>query len=201
MEIVILERSKLSQELQCSLIWCEIDLNEKIKYRRGGKKCMCFFQVCCFAIVQLLIFTTPWTAACQAHPSSHVSWSLLKFMSIEWVTISNHLILCCPLPVPSIFPSIRVFSSESALRIRWPKCLNFSLSLSPPNEYSELICLSIDWFDLLAVLGTLKSLLQHQNSKALILWCPAFYMVQLSYPYMTIYSNLFELNCVKISSK
>ena len=99
---------------------------------------------------------------------------------------SNHLILCCPLLLPSsIFPSIRVFSSESVLRIRWPKYWNFSLSLSPSNEYSGLISFQIDWLDLLVVQRTLKSLLQHHSSKASVLWCSAFFMVQLSHPYMT----------------
>ena len=99
---------------------------------------------------------------------------------------SNHLILCCPLLLlPSIFPSIRVFSSESALHIRWPKYWSFSFSITPSNEYSGLISFRIDWFDLLAVQGTLKSFLQHHSSKASILWCSAFFMVQLSYPYVT----------------
>ena len=114
-----------------------------------------------------------------------VSLSLLKFTSIELVMRSNHLILCHPLLIlPSIFPSIRVFSSESALRIRWPKYWSFSFSLSPSSEYSGFISFRIDWFDL-AVQGSFKSLLQHHSSKALILWLWAFSMVQLSYPYMT----------------
>ena len=113
---------------------------------------------------------------------------------------SNHLILLCRplLLLPSIFPSIRVFSNESALHIRRPRYWNFSFTF---NEYSGLISFRMDWFDVLAVQRTLKSLLQHQNSKALILWCSVFFMVQFSYPYMTIYSNLFELNCVKIISR
>ena len=98
---------------------------------------------------------------------------------------SNHLILCCPLLMPSIFPSIRVLSNEWALCIRWPKYWSFSLSISPSNDYSVLISFRIDWFDLLAVQGTLKSLLQHHSSKESILWCSAFFMVQLSHPYMT----------------
>jgi len=107
-------------------------------------------------------------------------------MSIESVMPSNHLILCCPLLLlPSIFPSIRVFSNESVLHSRWPKYWNFSFSLSPSNEYSGLISFRIDWFDLLAVQGTLKSLLQHHSSKASILWHSAFFIVQLSHPYMT----------------
>ena len=113
----------------------------------------------------------------------HSPWSLLKFMSIESVMLSNHLILCCLLLLlPSIFPSISVFSNESVLRIRWPKYWSFSNS--PSNEYSRLISFRIDWFDLLAVQGTLKSLLQH-NLKASIFWCSAFFTVQLSHLYMT----------------
>ena len=104
-------------------------------------------------------------------------------MSIELVIPSNHLILCHPLLLPSIFPSIRVFSNESVLHIRWPKYWRFSFSISPSNEYSGLISFRIDWFDLLAVQGTLRSLLQHHSSKASILWCSAFFMVQLSHPY------------------
>jgi len=107
-------------------------------------------------------------------------------MSIEAVMPSNHLILCRPLLLsPSIFPSIRVFSNESALRIRWPKYWSFSFSISPYNEDPGLISFRMDWLDLLAVQGTLKSLLQHQSSKASILWCLAFFIVQLSHPYMT----------------
>ena len=123
------------------------------------------------------LFATPWTAAHQASLSFTISWSLLKLKSIESVMPSNHLILCHAfLLSPSIFPSIRVFSSESALHIRWPKYWSFSFSISPSNEYSGLISFKIDWFDLLAVQGTLKSLLQNHNSKASIL---------LSHPYMT----------------
>ena len=115
-----------------------------------------------------------------------MSQSLLKFMSIESVILFNHLILCRPLLLPpSIFPSIRVISNESVLRIRWPKYWSFSFSNSPSNEYLGLISFRIDWFDLLAVQGTLKSLLQHHSSKASILHCSAFFIVQLSHPYMT----------------
>ena len=128
----------------------------------------------------------PWTAACQAPLSITNSQSLLKLMSIKSVMPSNHLILCHPLLLlPSIFPSIRVFSNESVLPIRWPNYWSFSLSLSPSNEYSGLISFSMDWFDLLAVQGTLNSLLQHHSSKASILRCSAFFIVQLSHPYMT----------------
>jgi len=138
--------------------------------------------------VQLcLTLATPWTAACQATLSITSSRSLLKLMSIKSVMPSNHLILCCPLLLlPSIFPSIRVFSGESVLHIRWPKYWSFSFSISSSNEYSGLFSFRMDWFDLLSVQGTLKSLLQHHSSKASILQHSAFFMVQLSHPYMTI---------------
>ena len=130
------------------------------------------------------LFATPWTAACQASLSITNSQSLLKLMSIESVMRSNHLILCCPLLLlPSIFPSIRVFSNESVLRIRWLKYWSFSFSISPANEHSGLISFRMDWLDLLAVQGTLKSLLQHHSSKASILQHSAFFIVQLSHPY------------------
>ena len=149
----------------------------------------CKFSSVQFSSVQLLsrvqLFVTPWTAACQASLSITNSWSLLKLMSIESVMPSNHLILCHPLLLPSIFPRIRVFSSESVLHIRWPKYWSFSFSISPSNEYSGLISFRMDWVDLLAVQGTLKSLLQHHSSKASILWHSAFFIVQLSHPYMT----------------
>ena len=126
----------------------------------------------------------PGLPPCQASITN--SQSLLRFMSINLVMPSNYLILCCPLLLPPlIFPSIRVFSSESVLRIRWPKYYSFSLSISPSSEHSGLISLRIDWLDLLAVQGTLKSFLQHQSSKASILQCSAFFIVQLSHPYMT----------------
>ena len=114
-----------------------------------------------------------------------ISWSLLRLMSIESMMPSNHFILCPPLLLPSIFPRIKVFSSESVLRIRWPKYWNFSFNVSPSNEYSGLISFRIDWFYLLAVQVIPKSLLQHHSSKASILQCSAFFMVQLSHPYMT----------------
>jgi len=129
---------------------------------------------------------TPCTAARQASLTFTISWSLHQLLSIESVMPSNHLILCHSLLLlPSIFPSIRGFSSESALQIRWPNSWSFSFSISPSNEYSGLISFRIDWFDLLAVQGTLKSLLQHHSSKTSILWCSAFRMVQLSHLYMT----------------
>ena len=128
----------------------------------------------------------PGTAVRQASLSITNSPSLLKLMPIESVMPLNHIILCCPLLLPpSIFPSIRVFSSESVLRIRWPKYWNFSFSISPSYEYSGLISFRLDWLALLAVQGTLKSLLQHHSSEASILQCSAFFMVQLSHPYMT----------------
>ena len=132
------------------------------------------------------LFATPWTIAHQASLSIADSQSLLKLMFIESGMPSNHLILCCPLLLlPSIFPSIRVFSNKSVLRIRWPEYWSFSFSISPSNEYLGLISFRMNWFDLLAVQGTLKSLLQHHSSKASILQCLAFFMVQLSQPYMT----------------
>ena len=131
------------------------------------------------------LFPTPWTAACLASLSITSSQNLLKLMSIESVMLSNHLIFSCPLLLlPSIFPSIRVFSNESVLHIRWPKYWSFHLSISPSNEYSALISFRIDWLDLLAVQGTLKNLLQNYSSKASI-WRSAFFIVQLSHPYMT----------------
>ena len=132
------------------------------------------------------LFATPWTAALQASLSITSSQSLLKLMCIESVMPFNHLILCRSLLLPpSIFPSIRVFSNESVLRIRWPKHWSFSFSISLSNEYSGLISFRMDWFDVLAVQGTLKSLLQYHSSKASILWHSAFFIVQLSHPYMT----------------
>ena len=128
----------------------------------------------------------PWTAAHQASLSITNSQSLLKLISIESVMPSNHLILCHPLPLPpSIFPSIRVFSSESVLRIRWPKYWSFSFSISPSSEHPGLISFRMDWLDLFAVQGTLKSLLQHHSSHASALQCSAFFVVQLSHLYMT----------------
>ena len=127
----------------------------------------------------------PWTAAHQASLPITNPQSLLKLMSIESVKPTNHLILCHPLLLlPSIFPSIRVFSNESVLCIRQPKYWSFSYSISPSNEYSGLISFRMDWLDLLAVLGTPKSLLQHHSSNASILWCSAFFVIQLSHPYM-----------------
>ena len=131
------------------------------------------------------ISAIPWTAAHQASLPITNPQSLLKLMSIESVKPTNHLILCHPLLLlPSIFPSIRVFSNESVLCIRQPKYWSFSYSISPSNEYSGLISFRMDWLDLLAVLGTPESLLQHHSSNASILWCSAFFVIQLSHPYM-----------------
>ena len=129
---------------------------------------------------------TPWTAAPQAPQSINNAWSLLKLMSIKSAMPSNHLILYCPLLLPSVFPIIRIFSSESVLHIRWPKYWSSSFNISPSNEYSGLICFRTDWLDLLSVPVTLKSLLQHHSSKASMLWHSAFFIVQLSHLYMTI---------------
>ena len=153
--------------------------------------CVCVFQIYIMEYsVQSLscvwLFATPWTAARQASLSITNSRSLLKLMPVESVMPSNHLILCHLLLLPpSIFPSIRVFSSESAPPIRWPKYWSFSFNINPSNEYSGLIFFRMDWLDLLAVQGTLKSLLQYHSSKASILLHSAFYIVQLLHPYMT----------------
>ena len=158
---------------------------EKLNFKTGkGGWQGCKLSPCFVADVQLLsrvqLFATPWTVARQASLSFAISWSMLKFMSIELVMPTNHLILCLPLLLlPSIFPSIRVFSNESALCIRWPKYWSFSFSINPSKEYSGLISFRIDWFNLLAVQGTLKSLLQHHSSKASVFQCSVFFMVQL----------------------
>ena len=154
-----------------------------------------FFSSCVFNLIRSVqslscvqLFATPWAAAHRASLSITNSWSLLKLMSIESVMPSNHLILCLPLLLPSsIFPSIRVFTNEAVLHIRWPKYWSFSIS--PSNEYSGLISFRMDWLDLFAVQGTLKSLLQHHSSKASILQCSALFRVQLSHPYMTTGKN------------
>ena len=137
------------------------------------------------SLSRVRLFATPWIAACQASLSITNSWSLLKLMSIESVMPSSHLILCHPLLLPPIPPRIRVFSNESTLRMRWPKYWSFSFSISPSNEHTGLISLRMDWLDLLAVQGTLKSLLQYHSSKASILRHSTFFTVQLSHPYMT----------------
>ena len=150
--------------------------------------CVCIYKYIYiyFLLFSCLFFATPWTAAHQDSLSFIITWSLLKLMSTELVMPFNHLILCYTLLLlPSVFPSIWIFSNKSTLCIRWPKYWGFSFSISPSNEYSGLISFRIDWLDLLAVQGTLKSLLQNHSSKASILQCSAFLMVQLSHPYMT----------------
>ena len=167
----------------------DVGSNKEMEHSRS----VFFFYYCIvvdFSSVQLLshvwLFAMPWTAACQASLSITNTWSTPKPMSIESVMPSNHLILCHPLLLPpSIFPSIRVFSNESVLCIRWPKYWSFSFHISPSNKYSGLISFRLDWLNLLAVQGTLKSLLQHHSSKASILQHSAFFIVQLSRPYMT----------------
>ena len=151
-----------------------------------------------FSSVQLLssvrLFPTPWTAPRQVSLSITSSRSPPKPMSIEWVMLSNHVILCCRLLLlPSIFPSIRVFSNESVLCIRWPKYWSLSFNISPSNEHPGLIWFRMDWLDLLAVQETLKSLLQHHSSKVSILWRSAFFIVELSYPYMTTGKTYMEI--------
>ena len=137
------------------------------------------------SLSRVQLFATPWIAARQASLSFTISWSLLKFMFIESVMPSNHFILCRPLLfLPSVFPSIRVFSNESALWIRCPKYWRFSFNISPSNEHPGLVSFRMDWLDLLAIKGTFKSLLQHHSSKASILQCSAFFIIQLSHPYM-----------------
>ena len=138
------------------------------------------------SLSRVRLFATPWITTCQASLSITISWSSLKPMSFESVMPSSHLILCRPLLLlPPIPPSIRVFSNESALHMRWPKYWSFSFSIIPSNEYPGLTSFRMDWLDLLAVEGTLKSLLQHHSSKVSILWHSAFFTVQLSHPYMT----------------
>ena len=166
-------------------------MNKKFKLEIGQKYSRCNK----FSLVAQLCLTLcdPWTAALQASMSITNSRSLLKLVSIELVMSSNHLILCHPLPLlPSIFPSIRVFSNESVLHIRWPNYCSFSFSISPSNEYSGLISFRIDWFDLLAVQGTLKSLLQHHSSKGSVFWCSAVWTLHYPYDFPALYPNLCE---------
>ena len=157
-------------------------------------QCPCRCCCSCCSVTQLCPnFVTPWTAACQDSLSITNSHSLLKLMPTESVMPSNHLIFCRPLLLPpSIFLSIMVFSNESVLRIRWPKYWSFSFSISPFNVYSGLISFRIDWLDLPAVQGTLKSLLQNHSSEASILQCSAFFMVQLSHPHTTPYDTILK---------
>ena len=164
------------------------------------------FIIYVFSSVQSLshvrFFVTSWITARQAFLSITNSWSLLKFMSIEWVMPSSHLILChLLLLLPPIPPSIRVFSNVSSLLMRWPKYWSFSFSISPSNEHSGLISVRMDWLNLLAVQGTLKSLLQYHSSKASFLWCSAFFTVQLSHPYMTTGKTIALTRPVYINSK
>ena len=173
----------LSNETEKQSIFTNIQTGKSISSKRKS-------YVCVYISVQSLscvwLFTTPWTTAHQASLSITNFWSLLKLMSIASVMQPKHLILCCPLLLLlSIFPNIRVFSNETVLCIRWPKYWSFSFNISPSNEYSGLISSRIDWLDLLAVQGTLKSLLQHHSSKTSILQCSAFFIVQLSHLYMT----------------
>ena len=151
-------------------------------------ECLCPHLMPNLGSVQLLSCVRLFAAPCSTpgFPVHHNPWNLLRLMSIELVMPSNHLILCCPLLLlPSIFPSIRIFFSKSVLRIKWPKYWSFSFSISPSNEYAGLIFFKMNWLDLLAVQGTLKSLLHHHSWKASILQCSAFFIVQLSHPYMT----------------
>ena len=148
---------------------------------------MRFYVACCIqSLISVQLFTIPWTVAHQAPLSFTISLNLLKIMSADLVLLSNHLILCCSLLLlPSLFSSIRVFSNQPVLCIKWPIYWSFIFSIIPSNKHSGLIPFRIDWFDLLVVQGTLKSLLQHHSSKASILWHSAFFMVQHSHPYMT----------------
>ena len=159
---------KTDAEAEAPILWPPDELTHwKYHHGNSGQKLgnYPFFVVQSLSCVQL--FATPWSAACQTSLSFTISWSFLKLMGIESVMPSNHLVLCCPLLLlHSIFPSIMISSNESALHIRWPKYWSFSFSISPSNEYSGLISFRIDWFDLLAVQGTLKSLLQQHSSKA-----------------------------------
>ena len=178
-----------------TLVAASVALSPMLMCFNGSLLCVTLPQECPpgemqFSSVQVLshvqLFVTPWTTARQASLSIHSSWSLPKLMSIESVMPSTHLILCRPLLLlPSIPPSIRVFSNESALHIRWPKYWSLSFSISLSNEHPGLISFRMKWLDLLAVQGTLKSLLQHHSSKASVLWHSAFFMVQLSHSYMT----------------
>ena len=186
-----IQTAHVAQYLFCSLLNPQLPLLEISRYLMNIGWMNESFQ---FSSVQPLsrvqLFATSWTAEHQASLSITNSQSLLKLMSIESVMPSNHLILCHPLLLlPSIFPSISVLSNESVLHIRWPKYWSLSFSISPSHEYSGLISFGIDWLDLLAVQGTLKSLLQHHSSKASILQRSAFFMVQPSHPYMTTGKN------------
>ena len=183
---------RFETEVNCTglffLLWTQDQVRETRSFQRALRYQSfwnpCITSLMSHIVVQLLsgvqLFVTPWTAVCSASLSYTISWSLLQLISIESTMPSNCLILCHPLLLPSVFPSIRVFLNESALCIRWPKYLSFSFSISPSSEYSGLISFRIDWFDLLEVQGTLKSLLQHYSLKASVLRHSAFFMVQLS---------------------
>ena len=174
-------RNARLDEAEAGIMIAERNIN---KLRYSGDLATQFSSVQSLSHVRL--FVTPWIAACQASLSITNSQSLLKLMSIESVMPSNHLILHCPLLLPpSIFPSIRIFSNESGLHIRWPKYWSFGFNISPSNQYSGLISFRMDQLGLLAVQGTFKSLLEHHSSKASILQCSVFFYSQLSYPYMT----------------
>ena len=163
-----------------------------LKYSVDLKLCILFKRLL-FSRSVVVTLCDPMNCSTPGFPSFTISQRLLKLMSTELVMPFNHLILCCPhLPLPSIFPSIRVFSDESSLCIMWPKYWSFSFSVSLSNEYSGLISFRVDWFDLLAVQGTLKSFLQHHSSKASILRRSAFFIVQLSHPYMTTGNHGFD---------
>ena len=168
-------------------MWDSTALESLICCRLSDQEINLYYQFSSFqSLSRVWLFVTPWIAACQASLSITNSLSLLKLMSIESVMPFNHLILYRLLLLPpSIFPSIRVSSDESVLHVRWPKYWSFNISISSSNEYSELISFKIDWLDLLTVKGTLKSLLQHHSSKASILRCSAFFIVQHSHLYMT----------------
>ena len=182
------------------LEWVAYPFSRRSSWRRNWTEVSCIAGIfftnwsirgCQFSSVHLLnhvqYYVTPWTATCQASLSIGNSQSLLKLMSIELVMPSNHLILCHPLlHLPSIFPSIRIFSNESTLHIRWQKYWSFSFSITPSNEYSGMISFRMGWLDLLAVQETLKSLLQHHSSKASIIWHSTFFIIKISHPYMTI---------------
>ena len=176
----------LESPLDCKKIKPFNPKGNQSEYSLGGLSLKLKLQYWLISSVQLvscvLLFATPWTVACQASLSIINSWNLLKLMSIESVMPPNHFILCHPLLLlPLIFPRIRVFSNESTLHIKWPKCWSFSFSISLSNAYLGLISFRMDWLDLLAVPGNLKSLLQHHSSKASILQCSAFFVVQLSH--------------------
>ena len=175
------------QGLQPSRLLCPWDFPGKST--GVGCYCLLWWRGSVQSLIPARLFATPWTAAHQDSLSITNSQSLLKLMSIELVMPSNHLILCHPLLPLSIFPSIRVFSNESVLHISWPQDWSFSFSTRTYNVYSGLISFRMDWLNLLTVQGTLMSLLQHHSSKASILWCSAFFMVQLSHPYMTTSKN------------